>query len=354
MDQKIPIRNIYYLLSYAWDFVGRGEEDHFSNDTFKDSTELFARIFDVCLTVIARRGFAKEYEPVSEAIKGIRGKFELSQTVKSASLFRGQAHCTFDEHSFDCALNRIVKATLVSLLKDRALSSQSAMNLRNHLLRLDTVSAIELSKESFRSITYSSHQRHYRFVIELSRLVFENLAISNEGREVHVQNFLEKDVQMHRVFETFVRRFYDKQLDSGYKVSAEKYNWKLGAGDSLFGDRVPELKTDVTIHSDNRVIIMDAKYYSEALTRSFGSFKYRRDHLSQLMDYLRAAKARHSKPVNGILLYPTTSQKIYDRGEIEGFDITVATIDLSQDWNGIHDCLLEIISRTFQGRVPAA
>lgn len=354
MAKSIPVKNIYYLLSYAWDFLGRGEEDFFSTDTFKEPGELLARIFDIALSILARRGFLKGYVESQEIIKGVRGKIDISLTLKSGALVNGELGCSFDEFSYDCHFNRIVKAAALLLLKDKGISEEAALNLKNHLVRLSEVESVSLSREMFNGLRFNSHDRHYTFIIELSRLVLESMAISNYTNEVRFESFLEKDIKMHRIFEKFIRRFYERRLESAFQVGAERFQWTLGESDALFGERVPELKTDVSIHTPTSTIVIDAKYYSEALTRQFGKFKYRRDHLSQLMDYLRAAKLRHSKPVHGILVYPTTNQTIYDRGEIEKFDITVATIDLSKDWSEIHQSLLDLITKTLQGKAPAA
>lgn len=352
MSTRIPIRNIYYLLSYAFEFTGKGEEDFLSKDTFDDAGELLARILDICLTVMKRRGFAKSYEVNKEQIKCVKGKILLSESLKSGSFLKGMAVCEYDEYTFDSKLNQILKSAVRLILRDKGISKSSVMALQNHLAYFSEVSDIKISFREIDSVVLSSHTKHYRFPLELAKIILQNQTLSNSASESRFVNFLNDGVQMHRVFESFVRKFYARHLDC--VVKSENYEWTVQSEDTLFVQRVPILKTDVSIISDNKVLLIETKYYPEALTARFDSRKYRRDHLSQLMEYIRAARKKHGKEVHGILLYPTVTEAIQDTGVLEGMGISVVTIDLMQDWKRIEEGLLGIVNLKSDGQKSAS
>ena len=105
------------------------------------------------------------------------------------------------------------------------------------------------------------------------------------------------------------------------------------------------MEGDALLDSPRRRIILDAKYYPEALTTHHGSRKLRSEHLYQLLAYLRNREAttgagpRHE----GILLYPVVDAPFAADVRLEGFRIQARGIDLAQDWRGVHADMLALI-----------
>lgn len=337
---KIPIKNIYYLLSYAWDYTSPGYEDYLTTDTFPDADNLLARLMDISLESLFRRGLIKGYTEKEEEISGIKGKLLFNQTLKQGSLQKAKTVCSFDEHSFDNPLNQIIKATLLLLLRTRALDDQNVSRIRRHLQRMEFVESVDLQEALYQKVFFHSHNKYYRFVFELSRLIYRSVAISASNQTVQLRNFLNSEAEMFRIFESFVLNFYKREL-VGVKVGRDsRLKWQVSHDNELFGDRVPELNTDISIFYPKETLVIDTKFFVDALVSNRGKPKYRREHLSQLMEYLRISEREYKSPARGLLLYPTVQQDINDSGKIEGFKISVATIDLSKEWSEIKSKLL--------------
>ena len=105
------------------------------------------------------------------------------------------------------------------------------------------------------------------------------------------------------------------------------------------------MEADAILEAEDRRIIMDAKYYAEALGGRFGG-KLRSDNLYQLLAYLRNREATEAPGAmhEGILLYPTVGQAVSARVRLEGHRIQARSIDLSKDWKDIHHDMLQIIA----------
>jgi len=78
---------------------------------------------------------------------------------------------------------------------------------------------------------------------------------------------------MELVFEEFLRNFYKLKQTVFNNVGSVHLNWNaepVGDGDLSL---LPEMKTDVTLRGESRTIVIDAKYYKDALQQHYGSRK---------------------------------------------------------------------------------
>ena len=104
------------------------------------------------------------------------------------------------------------------------------------------------------------------------------------------------------------------------------------------------MEADVLLDSPERRIILDTKYYSEPLSTRYGSDKLRSEHLYQILAYLRNREAAKAGPRHeGILLYPVVDAPTAVDVRLEGFSIRARSINLAQDWRGIHADMLALI-----------
>src|SRR4051794_28955982 len=105
---QIPIENIYYLLCYAWNTLEEKDRVDVSIDDRTELLDLFAKILIGSTRVLIRRGMDRSYVPLTEEFAGIKGKLELSATVKGSLRLRSRTICSFDEFSPDILTNRIL------------------------------------------------------------------------------------------------------------------------------------------------------------------------------------------------------------------------------------------------------
>ena len=130
MSSAIPIRNIYFLLCYAWNRLQEGGLVDVSADSSTELADLFARILLTGTRHLLRRGLEQGYELRSAELTGIRGRPDLLQTARRFLAQHGRAACDYDELTVNTLPNQILKATLRVLAGVPALQSTLRQELR--------------------------------------------------------------------------------------------------------------------------------------------------------------------------------------------------------------------------------
>ena len=102
---------------------------------------------------------------------------------------------------------------------------------------------------------------------------------------------------------------------------------------------------DISLTRHGEHLVVETKYYQEALESRFGKDRIRSGHLYQLFAYLRnlSAESGGAVRVRGMLLYPAVDNPLDSRFEIHGHEVSIMTVDLDQDWNHIRGRLLSCL-----------
>ena len=154
---------------------------------------------------------------------------------------------------------------------------------------------------------------------------------------------------MWRLFENFVTGFYERE-QGHFRVNpnGRQIGWTNFAGQDEFSrSHIPELEADLILDSSNRRLIVDTKFYRDALTGSHhgGYGKLNSANLYQLLAYLRNRQSGNPEGAwhEGMLLYPETSMRLRVDIKLEGFWIQARTVNLNQNWNDLHNEMLDVI-----------
>lgn len=172
------------------------------------------------------------------------------------------------------------------------------------------------------------------------------LLINEETGESKFRDFLRSERQMAALFEKFVRNFY-KREQRIFRVKAERILWQDVEADEASLSMLPSMKTDVSLESKTRKLVIDTKYYGEALNSYYGHESVRSAHLYQIFAYLKNLQIQggECRELEGMLLYPTVGVSLDLRYRIQGHSVRVATVDLNADWQAIHKRLMSLLVR---------
>lgn len=330
----IPIRNLYYLLCYAWNRLEQGKIIAVARIPTTSVADLFAAVLCSGVEHIARRGMQQGYQPRVEEVSSLRGRIDVLSSSRRHLLLHGRAICSFADLSVDTLANRILKATL-KLLKDRVDDKGLRQRVRALYSRLSSISDLRLTRQVFKSIQLGSHERFYRFLMRICELVLGSWLVESGTGSSRFRDFRRDERAMTRVFEDFIYNFLRLE-QSQWRVSRERIPWAASSTTDPTLRLLPEMRTDVVLRQANSCRIIDAKYYQKALSHRYDTDKFHSANLYQLMSYVSHESARNaSQEISGMLLYPRVDRTLRERYLIQGHVIDLCTIDLNADWQEI-------------------
>ncbi len=341
---NIPVRNIYYLLCYAWDYVREGETVDVGSEEFSGMVDLFAKVLNEGVARLISRGLDRDYLAVSEDIRGLKGKLDLATTVKRNLLLTGKTHCAFDELSYDVPQNQILKATLRQLGFVTSLDPEQRRRAGRLYRKLDAVSDVPLRPRLFRTVRIHRNNQFYSFLLHLCRIIYDNLLVNQEEGTAEFYDFREDEQKMGLLFEQFVRRFYERETN--YAVDAPEIDWFGAVGIETDLRHLPGMRTDVVLRSPDRTIIVDTKFYKNPLDRRYDGERVHSGNLYQIfayaMNWAEGTPPGEPEP-EGWLLYAAVDGEFDYRFELMGRAIRVCSVDLGQEWKAIRRRLRGLI-----------
>jgi 5-methylcytosine-specific restriction enzyme subunit McrC len=339
-SSKIPIKNLYYMLCYAWGHLAeKGYTDVINKDD-KDLNNFLTRILLNKLKSLIKRGYYKEYQKYNDEASLLRGKILFKESINSLSFLRGKMNFEYEDMSHNILHNQIIKSVLHQLGRSEKLDKDLKSQTFKIISYFEGIGLIKLNSALFDQIKLHRNNQHYRFILDICRFLYESMLIHENGDKGKFIEFDRNPKAMAYLFEEFVRSFYKNELIS-YRVFRENIYWDA-SGRNL--EYLPLMQTDISLENDTEKIIMDTKYYQNTLTSNFGSQKVISGNLYQLFAYLNNHKKAVGKKTSGVLLYPRVNQTLNLSYSIMGHPLKVVTVDLNSEWKSIHQRLIEIVS----------
>ena len=111
----IPIKNLFFILCYAWGRLDEGELVSASVDEASTPQDLLARILINGSNRILKDGLDRGYLEFAEESSSLRGKIDFSTSISRLLFEQAKAATFVDELSHNILHNQILKTTLLSL-----------------------------------------------------------------------------------------------------------------------------------------------------------------------------------------------------------------------------------------------
>ena len=345
---KIPIQNIYFLLCYAWKQLDEANKINVSASDYNQYIDLFAKVLRNGCAYIFKRGLDREYKPEVEELCRLRGKIDFNQSIKNIARHSRKLSCKYDDLSHDILHNQIIKATIKSVLKVQQLDKNIRIELLEIYKKMLHISDINLNANHFKKVNLNRNNLFYRFIINVSWIIHENIVLDEKTGVYEFVDFVRDEKKMAVIFEHFIRNFYREQLRHlGYEVKPEIIHWDVDKADPLAMDYLPVMKTDISITSPSRKVIIDTKYYKECFQFHFEKKTLISGHFYQLIEYLENSdvQSKNKYKSEGILLYPAVDfHESISFPVLRGHKVTVRMINLNQEWRKIAEDLLSYIN----------
>ena len=241
---------------------------------------------------------------------------------------------TFDEFSTNSYMNRIIKTTMLILLKSK-ISTARKKEVRKLLVFFGEVDELDAHTINW-NIRYNRNNQTYQMLVSICYLVIKGLLQTQSDGTTKLMDFLDEQ-RMHHLYEKFILEYYRKEFPQ-ISANASQIPWKLDDGVS---DMLPIMQSDIMLTYAGKTLIIDAKYYGQTLQRQFDRYSIQSGNLYQIFTYVKNKEAEISEQehdsVSGMLLYAKTDAEVYPENEyrMSGNKIEVRTLDLSGDFNSI-------------------
>lgn len=344
---KIPIRNVYWLLCYAWDQLQEGELVDISNIDISELADLFALVLLSGSHHLLRRGLEQDYQLREESLAAIRGRINVTVTARKMLAHQGRAHCEFDELTVNTLANQIIKSTVRHLYRNPTLSDTIRQQMAGLYRKLGGIDDIPLTRFAFRKVQLHSNNRVYRFLLNVCEFVQASWMADEATGEYRFRDFLRDEAKMARLFERFVFNFY-KNHRPDLAISREHISWDAKAVQEDALIHLPRMETDISVRSEHTTLIIDTKYYREAMQQRGETEKIKSANLYQIFAYLKNMEAREGSDSRseGMLLYPQVNESLRLEYQIAGHRVRICTLDLAQEWPEIRAELLDLLDLT--------
>lgn len=345
-SKNILIKNLYYMLCYAFKTLESITKDSVELEDFENIQDLMSVILYKGISNQLKRGLYKEYEEQAEELKCVRGKINITQSVKNNSLMKRKIFCEFDEFTENSYFNQVLKSTCLLLLKKGNVREFNKQNLKKILLFFQNVEEVNLKNISWNSITYHRNNATYKMLINICYLIVKGMLMTDEKGNVTINKFIDPQL-MHRLYEKFVLEYYIYHYNY-LKPEASQIKWDVAEDENI--DFLPSMKSDITLQLNDKILIIDTKFYNHSYAIHYDKASYISGNLYQIYTYVKNKDINKTGNVQGLLLYAKTKdefitpEKDYNLG---GNIIGVKVLDLNQDWILIKGKLNSIVDNIF-------
>ncbi len=353
-DKGIFIKNIYYMLSYAFQILKQSNYENVAAEEFDKVQDLFAAILAKGVAKQLKQGLYREYVTQHETLSVMRGKLDMTETIKNRIQRKQKLACEFDELSENNLFNQILKTTMHYLVRDKGVKTEHKTALNKLLVFFDGVSLLEPSSIEWGRLHYQRNNKNYEMLLNICYFVLDGMLQTTDKGDYKMATF--SDEHMARLYEKFILEYYRQHHTYLSEARAAQVKWDLqGENDEAMIRFLPVMQTDIFLRLNEKILILDAKYYGRTLQKQFDKYTLHSGNVYQIFTYVKNQDKTNSGNVAGMLVYAKTGEDItpdcvFNMG---GNQIGAKTLDLNKDFNLIA-AQLDAIAVQFFGKVEVS
>lgn len=339
------IKNIYWMMVYAFRALEKKDIKSLSTEQFDSIYDLFCEIFNICLAEQIKKGLRNEYIMTRDKTPTIKGKLNIDETIKSNLINTTKVICEYDEFSINTYMNKIIKSTAILLINsDKIKNIKIKEKLKKNVKYLGDIDIIDLSRINWNLIRFSKNNISYRVLINVCYLIINGtIQIQDEGKML-LSDFID-DQRMYKLYEKFILEYYKVHFPQ-LKPSVRHIDWNVECEEESLA-LLPDMITDITLQYEERILIIDAKYYSNIFQKNYMNNieKFKSHNLYQIFTYVKNADVNQTGKVKGMLLYAKTDEDFIKSAKynMNNNDIIVDSLNLDEDFELIKSKLNEIV-----------
>ena len=322
------------MLSYAFQILKQSNYDEVASEKFDNAQDLFAAILSKGIGQQLKQGLYREYVTKNENLSVMRGKLDMPNTIRNRIQRKQKLACEFDELSENNLFNQILKTAIRYLLSNDGVDGERKIALKKVLVFFDEIELLEPSEIAWSRLHYQRNNKNYELLMNVCYFVLDGMLQTTEKGEYKMTSF--SDEHMARLYEKFILEYYSQHHTYLSEVKAGQVKWDLvGDNSELMIRFLPIMQTDIMLRLNEKILIIDAKYYGRTLQKQFDKYTLHSNNVYQIFTYVKNQDKNNTGDVAGILLYAKTDEDItpdvmFNMG---GNQIGAKTLDLNKEFS---------------------
>lgn len=152
----------------------------------------------------------------------------------------------------------------MNLLAKSNISKSRRKKLRTLLMYFREVDLIDVGLINWK-IRFDRNNQTYKMLINICYLVINGMIHSEKSGNIKLMEFSDGQV-MNALYESFLLNYFKKEHPN-IRTHAPHIDWQIDEGGDVL---LPKMKTDVTLEYENKILIIDAKFYKDNLAENYG------------------------------------------------------------------------------------
>lgn len=335
------------MLAYAYQGLQQESYKKIAVEKFDNVHNLLAAILAKGVALQLKQGLYREYVRHQENLMLLRGKINITGSIKNKLMRKQSLSCDYDLLSENNLLNQIIKTTIVLLLRVADVKETHKNELRRELLFFNNVALLETKSIKWSNLSFQRNNRNYQLLLGICQLIIEGLLLTTDDGAYRLRSWIDEQRMCH-LYEKFILEYYKKHYAS-LSVSVAQIPWGLDDGVS---NMLPKMQSDITLRKGNTVLIIDAKYYGHTMQVNFSKRSLISHNLYQIFTYVKNyaySFSGNKNQVSGMLLYAKTDEELQPDNvyQMHGNQISVKTLDLNREFGELKQQLDRIVESHF-------
>lgn len=247
------------MLNCLKDFEGKVFSSASLNADKMNLYEIFIRMYIQETWKLVKRGIKSDYIENEENLSVYKGKLEVNKHISRNAAHKERFYMAFDEYQVNRSENRIIKSTLMKLLRSTK-NADNARELRQLLYSFELVDESKNYEKDFSQVSLSRGMSEYDLLIQWSRIFLINKSFTTFSGKNSGKALL---FPMEQIFESFVakhvKRIFEELSCGASRITAQDQGYYLFDEPRKF-----KLRPDLVVRNDslsNRpLVVMDTKW----------------------------------------------------------------------------------------------
>lgn len=266
--------------------------------------DVFIQLFLQEVSLLIKRGVARQYETHESNEPFIKGRILVSQQIRHNLVNKHHHFIAFDELTTNRPENRLIKSALLWSL--RRVTAKTQHLCRELLFHFEEVTSSKAIWQDLNAWQRGRHLSHYETIRPWIEMIFKDQSPTSVNGSKSMLSIL---FPMERVFEDYVPLCLKKQFkEKGYVINTQNRSKNLVKYGANNEKELFQLRPDLHIKAPDKLIIGDTKW--KVIDENLPNKKYgiSESDMYQMLAYNQTYQKEESEPAVIWLIYPMTPQ----------------------------------------------